>query len=183
MIRCKRCNGKNVQIATWTDPNTSEVFDDYGSFDSYETTWCDDCEDHTGLRSVETPAPDDYARVTFDDFEVTLSRADRDGKVVIQIDTPEDHDIALNGMPVARVMINDAVQWEGFPDGREDPSPPEPRYANRYHADGTVTYWSVHAQQWVRAATIPDRDLATMSDAERNLIRSRREAFDRGEPL
>jgi hypothetical protein len=34
--------------------------------------------------------------------------------------------------------------------------------------DGTVTYWSALLQEWVRRATsIPEKDLAAMSPAER----------------
>lgn len=40
---------------------------------------------------------------------------------------------------------------------------------NKFHADGTVTYWSLYRQQWTEHANpaeISDRDLATMSHAE-----------------
>ena len=37
-----------------------------------------------------------------------------------------------------------------------------------YHKDGTVTYWSVFQQQWIRHAdSVPDQELAAMSAAER----------------
>jgi hypothetical protein len=37
-----------------------------------------------------------------------------------------------------------------------------------YHRDGTVTYWSVFLQQWVkRANSVPDVELAAMSANER----------------
>lgn len=49
MVRCKKCNGTNVQVATWVRVNTGEVIDDFGSPDCYDTTWCEDCEDHTGV--------------------------------------------------------------------------------------------------------------------------------------
>ena len=40
-----------------------------------------------------------------------------------------------------------------------------------YHRDGTITYWSVHNQVWVkRAADIPDRELAAMSNQEREKV-------------
>lgn len=42
---------------------------------------------------------------------------------------------------------------------------------NTYHRDGTVTYWSVYDQVWVRrAARVPDQELAAMSDDEREKV-------------
>jgi hypothetical protein len=39
------------------------------------------------------------------------------------------------------------------------------------HRDGTVTYWSVYRQAWIRRARrVPDRDLAAMDEAERGRI-------------
>lgn len=39
------------------------------------------------------------------------------------------------------------------------------------HRDGTITYWSVYEQRWIeREDDIPDRELATMSTEERNLV-------------
>lgn len=40
-----------------------------------------------------------------------------------------------------------------------------------YHRDGTVTYWSVYNQQWVRhASTVPDAELAAMGSDERDKV-------------
>ena len=40
-----------------------------------------------------------------------------------------------------------------------------------YHRDGTVTYWSVHDQAWVRrASSVPDKELAAMSGDERERV-------------
>lgn len=39
-----------------------------------------------------------------------------------------------------------------------------------YHRDGTVTYWSVYCQEWIRRAdpaTIPDEEIAARSGRER----------------
>lgn len=37
-----------------------------------------------------------------------------------------------------------------------------------YHRDGTITYWSVYSQMWIkRASVIPDRELAAMPSGER----------------
>lgn len=46
---CKKCGGTNVQVAIWIRPNSGEILDDFGSPDSYDTTWCEDCDDHTGV--------------------------------------------------------------------------------------------------------------------------------------
>ena len=37
------------------------------------------------------------------------------------------------------------------------------------HRDGTVTYWSVYQQQWVRHTdSVPDQEFAAMNEGERN---------------
>lgn len=56
---CARCGGTNVQLQMWVyvnnlPPNESMPIPagtvlDYCSEDD-DSTWCDDCQDHTGLR-------------------------------------------------------------------------------------------------------------------------------------
>lgn len=43
---------------------------------------------------------------------------------------------------------------------------------NKYHRHGTVTFWSVYQQVWVRcdAARIDHAELAAMNDGERKRI-------------
>jgi len=43
---------------------------------------------------------------------------------------------------------------------------------NKYHRDGTVTFWSVYQQSWTRcdAARIDHAELAAMNDGERKRI-------------
>jgi hypothetical protein len=60
------------------------------------------------------------------------------------------------------------------PDGRrriplEERNRAPSQYASRYHRDGTVTYWSVYQQSWVRLAAeeIADEILATLPESER----------------
>ena len=53
VIRCKACGSTDVQIATWVNPNTKAIFDDFGSWDELDTKWCNDCEDHTPLEEIE----------------------------------------------------------------------------------------------------------------------------------
>jgi len=40
----------------------------------------------------------------------------------------------------------------------------KPNWANTYHRDGTISYWSVYEQRWQRT---PDRELAAMDHTER----------------
>lgn len=36
------------------------------------------------------------------------------------------------------------------------------------HRDGTITYWSVYEQRWIkRVVAVPDRELAAMNSDER----------------
>lgn len=44
---CSQCGGKNVQIRAWIDANTNKYIGDAVCDDG--DTWCEDCEDHTGL--------------------------------------------------------------------------------------------------------------------------------------
>lgn len=47
----------------------------------------------------------------------------------------------------------------------------ETTYRTILHRDGTVTYWSVYCQQWVRRVSrVPDKDLAAMSRRERHRV-------------
>lgn len=40
-----------------------------------------------------------------------------------------------------------------------------------FHEDGTITYWSVYNQVWVkRAWSVPDEELAAMSEEERERV-------------
>ena len=41
-------------------------------------------------------------------------------------------------------------------------------YKTKFHRDGSITYWSVYCQVWVRHAwDIPDEELAAMSQPDR----------------
>jgi hypothetical protein len=44
------------------------------------------------------------------------------------------------------------------------------KYSPTYHRDRSVTFWSVYEQRWIRASTIPDRELAAMSTEERDRV-------------
>lgn len=51
-IRCELCKGANVQLVAWTDPNTKEVFDDFGSWNQEDTKYCSDCDDNVLLVDI-----------------------------------------------------------------------------------------------------------------------------------
>jgi hypothetical protein len=40
----------------------------------------------------------------------------------------------------------------------------------KLHRDGTVTYWSVYRQVWVRAGSVPDHELAEQGERDRARI-------------
>ena len=48
---CKECGGTNVEVKSWVNINTNEVDVTNGIYD--EDTWCQDCEDHTGIMLKE----------------------------------------------------------------------------------------------------------------------------------
>jgi hypothetical protein len=43
-------------------------------------------------------------------------------------------------------------------------------YTTKFHRDGSITYWDVFFQGWVRvsALSVSDRALATLSDGDRS---------------
>ena len=47
---CVSCGGDNVQQKAWVNPNTKEI--DFSLSENFEDedTWCEDCQDHTGLK-------------------------------------------------------------------------------------------------------------------------------------
>ena len=51
MIRCAECNGTDVMLKAWLDPNTDEILEwSEDTVDSY----CTDCSDNTRLRTDDT---------------------------------------------------------------------------------------------------------------------------------
>ena len=59
VYRCRGCGSRNVQLAMWYRPNLDQVVDDFGSYDSTDTTWCEDCEGHEGTMRVDWKSIDD----------------------------------------------------------------------------------------------------------------------------
>lgn len=45
---CQKCGSKSVDIKVWVDANTNEITGIASDGDS-DDTWCNDCQDHTGL--------------------------------------------------------------------------------------------------------------------------------------
>lgn len=52
-LHCSCCGGTNVQIMAWVDANTNKYCSDVNTPPEDEDTWCDNCEDHTGLRTLK----------------------------------------------------------------------------------------------------------------------------------
>jgi hypothetical protein len=59
MYVCSKCGGTNVQLVAWVDPNTNEVFDDYGSWNSIDTKFCADCDENVALIEKEDESGED----------------------------------------------------------------------------------------------------------------------------
>lgn len=45
-------------------------------------------------------------------------------------------------------------------------------YSPTLHRDGTVTYWSVYSQQWVRSSSLPDQEYAAIGSEDRERIQA-----------
>lgn len=51
-LYCPECGGTNVQVMAWVDANTNKYCSDVNIPAETEDTWCEDCEDHTGLATL-----------------------------------------------------------------------------------------------------------------------------------
>lgn len=51
-LYCAECGGTSIQTQAWVNPNTHEFYDFMG-VDDNENNWCDDCEDHTELLTLQ----------------------------------------------------------------------------------------------------------------------------------
>lgn len=49
---CSKCSGSKIQIKAWVDANTYEVID--VMTEDQEDTWCEDCQEHNGVTSIDT---------------------------------------------------------------------------------------------------------------------------------
>lgn len=52
ILHCPVCGGTNVQLLAWIDANTNVWCCDINSHLEKEDTWCEDCEEHTGLATL-----------------------------------------------------------------------------------------------------------------------------------
>lgn len=50
---CRCCGGTNIQVMAWVDANTNEYCSDVNTPCEEEDTWCDDCEEHTGILTLK----------------------------------------------------------------------------------------------------------------------------------
>lgn len=50
-IRCAVCNGVNIRMAAWVNPNTREIEADYGSWSETDTKFCEDCQEDVLFRA------------------------------------------------------------------------------------------------------------------------------------
>ena len=55
--------------------------------------------------------------------------------------------------------------------GKKGGRPKKGRYSATFHRDGTVTYWSVYLQQWVRSSSISDEEIVAQGDDRARIIR------------
>ena len=51
--RCAKCGGDKLQIRAWTVASTGQWISDCSEGDS-EDNWCEDCEEHTDFKLIET---------------------------------------------------------------------------------------------------------------------------------
>lgn len=71
-LYCPQCGGTNVQVMAWVDANTNEYCSDVNTPPEIEDTWCDDCEDHTGLRTLKE-LWEDFSEVEVDENDDIVS--------------------------------------------------------------------------------------------------------------
>lgn len=50
---CEECGSSNIQTQAWVRPNEDDAFVDYMGMDYRENNWCDECEEHPGLVTLE----------------------------------------------------------------------------------------------------------------------------------
>jgi len=50
MLKCKKCNGTNIQKLAWVDANTNKYIEE-GTDESYDR-WCTDCQEHVKFINV-----------------------------------------------------------------------------------------------------------------------------------
>lgn len=46
---CQRCGSQAVEVVSWVEANSDSTTECYGSFGELDTTWCGECNDHTGI--------------------------------------------------------------------------------------------------------------------------------------
>tara|TARA_A100001515_G_scaffold107204_1_gene87974 strand:+ start:4625 stop:4792 length:168 start_codon:yes stop_codon:yes gene_type:complete len=49
MFCCKECGSIKIESKAWIDPNTNEIIDDAGPFQSKDNNYCYDCQEPVAL--------------------------------------------------------------------------------------------------------------------------------------
>lgn len=52
-LYCSECGGTHVQVMAWVDANTNKYCSDVNTPLEIDDTWCEDCEEHTGLLTLK----------------------------------------------------------------------------------------------------------------------------------
>ena len=52
MFCCKECGSTRIESKAWIDPNTNEIIDDAGPFQSKDINYCYDCQEPVALVRV-----------------------------------------------------------------------------------------------------------------------------------
>lgn len=52
-IVCDQCGSADVQLMAWVDPNSNEIIDDVGPWQSKDNNYCNDCDKHVVLTRAD----------------------------------------------------------------------------------------------------------------------------------
>ena len=52
MLVCQNCEGSNIEVRAWIDPNTNKVVD-LCSDGEDDDNWCRDCDEHVYFTEIE----------------------------------------------------------------------------------------------------------------------------------
>ena len=66
---CTNCGSGDVHVAMWVDPNTLEVFDDFGSWGEQDSQFCNNCGENGTVYILADPKDIDAARAKYAEGE------------------------------------------------------------------------------------------------------------------
>ena len=52
LIVCKECKSENIEVKVWYNLNTDRASIEYLNNIEDEDTWCCECQEHTGIETV-----------------------------------------------------------------------------------------------------------------------------------